>query len=111
MRVIALLAVGGLAALAGCQTSGRAEVDTTARPSARAAAATDGYSMRYQAADDTEWAARADAAAPAGTIREGEVVMFDRAPDASLEWQAARRPDGTIVYVRPAAFRPAPGSR
>ena len=111
MKAIAILAVGGLAALAGCQVSGRTEVDTTARPSARATVAAEGYSMRYEAASDTEYATRAGAATPSGTIRQGEVVMFDRAPDASVEWQAARRTDGTIVYVRPSAFRLAASSR
>lgn len=103
MKAIALLAAAGLAVLAGCQVSGEAEVDTTNRPAARAEAAA-GYSLAYEAAEDTEWAASADASARRGTIRRGTVVMFNRAPDASLEWQQARV-DGELRWVRPKAFR------
>ena len=103
MKAIALLAAGGLAMLAGCQVSCEAEVDTTRRPAARAEA-TAGYSLAYEANQDTEWAASNDASAQRGTIRRGEVVMFNRAPDASLEWQQAQV-NGTVRWVRPNAFR------
>ena len=104
MKAIALLlAACGMAVLAGCQVSGRRDVDTTRRPTARAEA-TAGYSMAYEAAEDTEWAASADASARRGTIRKGERVMFNREPDASSEWQQARV-NGELRWVRPKAFR------
>ena len=114
MKAFALLAACGLATLAGCQVSGEAEVDTTRRPSARAemgagGGAAAGYSMAYEAAEDTEWAASADASATRGTIRRGEVVMFHRTPDTSQQWQQARLADGTVRYVRPNAFRMSSG--
>jgi hypothetical protein len=103
MKAIALLAACGLAVTAGCQVSGSAEVDTTQRPSARAEAVA-GYSMAYEANQDTEWAASNDASAQRGTIPRGKRVMFSRAPDASLEWQQAQV-DGTVRWVRPNAYR------
>ena len=115
MKAFALLAACGLATLAGCQVSGEAEVGSTRSSSTRGemgmasggggAGATGGYSMAYQAAEDTEWAASADASATRGTIRRGETVMFNRAPDSSQQWQQARLADGTVRYVRPNAFR------
>lgn len=105
MKALTLLALCGVAALAGCQVSGRGEVDTTGRPEARATA-TAGYSMPYEAAEDTEWASSSDmATATRGTVRRGEIVMFNRAPDTSAQWQQARLADGTVRYVRPTAFR------
>lgn len=103
MKALALLALCGVATLAGCQVSGRGEVDTTGRPQARATA---GYSMPFEAAADTEWSSSSDmATATRGTVRQGEIVMFNRAPDTSSQWQQARLADGTVRYVRPTAFR------
>ena len=116
MKAVTLFAACGLmtfATLTGCQVSGDSEVDTTQRPSARAevevggadASSTAGYTMTAQATRDTEWSASTDASAARGTIRAGDRVMFNRAPDTSMEWQQARTVDGRIVYVRPADFR------
>ncbi len=101
MKAFALLALCGVATLAGCQVSGRGEVDTTGRP-ARAVS----YSMPFEAAEDTEWASSSDVVtATRGTIRRGDIVMFSGAPDTSMQWQQARLNDGTVRYVRPTAFR------
>ena len=115
MKAFALLAACGfvtLAAVGGCQVSGDSDVDTADRPSARAEVEVGGtggaaanYTMSAQATRDTEWSAGTDATAARGTIRAGDRVMFDRAPDPSMEWQQARTVDGRVVYVRPADFR------
>jgi hypothetical protein len=105
MKTIVLLAACGLAAMAGCQVSGEAEVDTTARPPANTgAAASTGYTMSYAATRDTEWRSGTEASAKTGTLRTGDRVMFNRAPDMTMEWQPARTADGRTVYVRPADF-------
>ena len=125
VAVLAACGVTTLAALAGCQRSGDRDVDTSRRPSARAevqvgdtsgttAGSTSmgaGYTMTAQATRDTEWSAGTDTTAARGTIRAGERVMFDRAPDTTQEWQQARTLDGRIVYVRPADFRVMGSSR
>ena len=108
MKAIALLAVCGLAALAGCQVSGRGEVDTR-RPSARAEA-TAGYVMPYEATRETEWVASTDPSATRGTIARGQMVMFDRTPDTSMAWQQAKV-NGTVRNVRPGDFSMAANRR
>ena len=124
-KLIAAFGLATLATLAGCQVSGDSDVDTSRRPAARAevemggtggttggsASMGAGYTMTAQATRDTEWSAGTDATAARGTIRAGDRVMFDRAPDPSTEWQQARTIDGRIVYVRPADFRVTRGSR
>jgi hypothetical protein len=121
MKAIALVVAFGfvvVGTLAGCQVSGDSDVDTTRRPSARAELEVGGtggtsanYTMSAQAIRDTEWSAGTDATAARGTIRAGDRVMFDRAPDPSMEWQQARTVDGRIVYVRPTDFRVSARSR
>src|SRR5688572_25954203 len=119
MKVVALLAACGLATLgtiSGCQVSGDSDVDSSGRPSATAEVQVGGtdttaYTVSAQATRDTEWTAGTGAAATRGTIRSGDRVMFDRAPDASMEWQQARTVDGRIVNVRPADFRVSTSTR
>jgi hypothetical protein len=116
MKAIALLAACGLATVAGCQTSKDKDVDTTHRPSAHGememgTSSTAGYTMSATATRDTEWAASTDPSAARGTLRAGDRVMFNRMPDASMEWQMARTADGRTVYVRPADFRMAASTK
>ena len=115
MKALLLMAACGLAAVAGCQVSGEAEVDTTRRPSARAQAGGGEYTMPYVAVEDNQWEVGPQAAARSGgMIKRGETVMFSRAPDTSNMsdvWEPARLPDGTVGYVRPIKYRPATGRR
>ena len=104
MKAFAVFTACTLAAVGGCQVSGEAEVDTEQRPPAEVKADT-GYTVSATATRDTEWRAGTDASAARGTIRAGNRVMLNRAPDTSMEWQAARTTDGRMVYVRPADFR------
>ena len=109
MRAALLFAACGLAMVVGCQVSRDQHVDTHHRPAADTAST--GYTMAYEAARDTEWAASTDANASRGTIARGDRVMFMRAPDANNGWQQARLSDGSVRYVRPADFRPAASAR
>src|SRR3954463_13820713 len=113
MKAFVLLAACGAAAMVGCQVSHDRDVDTTHRPTAHVdtTSTTTGYTMAYQATRDTEWAASTDTSAARGTLQRGDHVMFMRTPDASMDWQQARLPDGTVRYVRPADFRPATTTR
>ena len=100
MKTLTLLTLFGLAALAGCQGAGGGD----AQPAADARPGT-GFSMPFEAAQDTEWVASTKKGAERGTIGRGEIVMFKRAPDSSKAWQQARIGDGTIRYVQPQSFR------
>ena len=104
MKAFAGLTTCMLAAVGGCQVSGEAEVDTQQRPAAEVKVDT-GYTISATATRDTEWRASTDASAARGTLRAGDRVMLNRAPDTSMEWQPARTTDGRTVYVRPADFR------
>jgi hypothetical protein len=102
MKALALLTACTLAALAGCQGSGRDKADEPGQAPARPGT---GFSMPFEAAEDTEWAASTKTGAQRGTIAQGEVVMFKGEPDPSKAWQQGRIRDGTIRYVQPKSFR------
>lgn len=98
--VVALVAVGGLAVLPGCQNRNRS--DDTQRPLPVSST----YDRPYVATRDTEYATSTATDARRGTITSGTRVYFSAAPGTST-WQQARVDDQGVVYVHPADFAPA----
>ena len=100
----AALLLGGLAFVAGCQTSGSRDTTSSAPRSDTAVRATAEFDRAMVADRDTEWVSSTAADAEKGSIARGEQVWFDRAPGTS-NWQQARTQAGRMVYVHPADFR------